>query len=73
MNAEVKLFLKVLFVFLLIACTVIPNSEILNMKALGYTDGFHVVFSILDFILEFGLIWFLGKKVLFSKENLPGN
>lgn len=71
MNAELKFFLKVLFVFLLIACTVVPNSEIWNMKVAGSTDGFHVFFSVLDFVLEFVMIYLLGKHVIFKKGSRP--
>ena len=69
MNKEVLHWLKVLLVVLLIACTVIPNAEIWNMATENHTDGFHVFVSILDFILEGGLIFYFSKFFLFKKEE----
>ena len=69
MNKDVKQLLKVLFVVLLAFCAIIPNAEIWNMKALGHTDGFHAVVSVLDFILEGGLIFYFSKFFLFKKEK----
>lgn len=69
MNKDIKQWLKVLFVVLLVFCTIIPNAEIWNMKALGHTDGFHVLISVLDFILEGGLIFYFSKFFLFKKEE----
>ena len=69
MNKDIKQWLKVLFVVLLAFCAIIPNAEIWNMKALGHTDGFHVLISILDIILEGGLIFYFSKFFLFKKEE----
>ena len=69
MNKNIKQWLKVLLVVLLAFCAIIPNAEIWNMKADGHTDGFHVVVSVLDFILEGGLIFQFSKFFLFKKEE----
>ena len=69
MNKDIKQWLKVLFVVLLAFCAIIPNAEIWNMKAAGHTDGFHVVGSVLDFILEGILIFYFSKLFLFKKEQ----
>ena len=69
MNKDIKQWLKVLFVVLLAFCAIIPNAEIWNMKAFGHTDGFHVLISILDIILEGGLIFYFSKFFLFKKEE----
>ena len=69
MNKDIKQWLKVLFVVLLAFCAIIPNAEIWNMKALGHTDGFHVLISIFDIILEGGLIFYFSKFFLFKKEK----
>ena len=68
MDKNIKQWLKVLLVVLLGFCTVIPNAEIWNMATDGHTDGFHVWVSILDLILEGGLIFYLSKFFLFKKE-----
>jgi len=69
MNKEVLHWLKVLLVFILAFCVIIPNAEIWNMATAGHTDGFHVVVSILDFILEGGLVFWFSKYCLFKKED----
>lgn len=69
MNKNIKQWLKVLLVVLLACFTIIPNAEIWNMMADGHTDGFHVVVSVLDFILEGGLIFYFSKFFLFKKEE----
>lgn len=69
MNKDIKQWLKVLLVALLGFCTIIPNAEIWNMAADGHTDGFHVWVSILDFILEGGLVFYFSKFFLFKKEE----
>lgn len=53
---------KALFV-LFVACTIIANVEIWNLATEGYTDGFHVLFSVLNFILEGGVAFYFGKKL----------
>ena len=65
MNKNIKQWLKVLLVVLLAFCTIIPNAEIWNMMADGHTDGFHAVVSVLDFILEGGLIFYFSKFFFF--------
>lgn len=69
MNKEVLHWLKVLLVVLLAFCTIIPNAEIWNMAAAGHTDGFHVGVSIIDFLLEGGLVFYFSKFFLFKKEE----
>lgn len=49
-------WLKVISVFLLFFVVLIPNMEIWNLAANRLTDGFHVVFSVLNLIFGgFGL------------------
>lgn len=69
MNKDVLTWLKVLLVFLLAFCVIIPNAEIWNMASEGHTDGFHVWVSIIDFILEGGLVYYFSKFFLFKKED----
>lgn len=69
MNKSIKQFLKVLLVFLLCFCIIIPNAEIWNMTYAGYTDTFHVIVSIVDFIAEVGLLYYFTKHCLFKKEE----
>ena len=56
-------FAKVASLFILAGVVFIPNIEIWNMKALGHTDGFHVLFSILN--VAWGTVagWFYAKKI----------
>ena len=69
MNTNIKHWLKVLLVFLLAFCTIIPNSEVWNLASEGHTDTFHVIVSIIDFIAEGLLIFYFSKFFLFKKEN----
>lgn len=49
-------WLKVISVFLFFFAVLIPNMEIWNLAANKLTDGFHVVFSVLNLIFGgFGL------------------
>lgn len=69
MKGELKTILKFVVLILLIGCVIVPNVEIWNMAALGHTDGFHVFFSILNFAVECGFVYFFSKKYLFKKED----
>ena len=66
-------FLKVLVLILLVGCAIIPNVEIWNLASEGNTDGFHVLFSILNLIGCFVGIYFVGKAMnlrdLFKQNN----
>ena len=55
-------WLKVISVFLLFFVVLIPNMEIWNLAANKLTDGFHVVFSVLNLIFGgFGLYLYQKK------------
>lgn len=69
MKKEFAVILKFVILILLIGCVIVPNVEIWNMKALGHTDGFHLFFSILNFVVECGFVYFFGKNYLFKKED----
>lgn len=55
-------FAKVVSLFLLAGIVFIPNIEIWNMKALGYTDGFHVLFSWLN------IAWGTFAGIIYAKK-----
>lgn len=61
-------FAKVLCVFLVAFLIIITNAEIWNMASSGYTDGFHVVVSILNFVWESVLSVLFFKKYVFTKK-----
>lgn len=47
----------------------ITNVDTWNMAYMGYTDGFHVVVSILNFMMEgLGIYWF-ARKILYKKTS----
>ena len=62
------LFAKVLAVFVASFFAIITNVEIWNLAADHLTDGFHVVISVLNFLMEAGLITFFSLKYLFKKK-----
>lgn len=61
-------FFKILVLIVLAFLVIIPNAEVWNCSYLGYTDGFHVWVSVLDFIVEGGLVYWFAKKVLLKKD-----
>ena len=62
-------WLKVISVALLFFVVLIPNMEIWNLAANKLTDGFHVVFSVLNLIFGgFGL--YLYQKKIGAFEGL---
>ena len=66
---NLKQFAKVLAVFLIGFIIIITNVEIWNLASADQTDGFHVVVSVLNFLLEGVGLYYFGKKVLFKKEK----
>lgn len=61
-------FAKVLSAFLVAFLIIITNVEIWNMASSGYTDGFHVVVSILNFVWESVLSVLFFKRYVFAKK-----
>lgn len=61
-------FAKVLCAFLVAFLIIITNVEIWNMASSGYTDGFHVVVSVLNFVWEAVLSVLFFKKYVFAKK-----
>lgn len=66
---NLKKFAKVFAVFLIGFIIIITNVEIWNLASVGQTDGFHVVVSILNFVLEGCGLYYVGKNVLFKKTE----
>lgn len=65
------MFAKVLCVFLLAFVIIIPNAAVWNAFVLGCsaTGGFVLAVSIINFILEAGvLVWVCIKKFFAKKE-----
>lgn len=61
-------FAKVLCAFLAAFLIIITNVEIWNMASSGYTDGFHVVVSVLNFVWEVAVSVLFFKKYVFAKK-----
>ena len=62
-------WLKVISVFLLFFVVLIPNMEIWNLAANKLTDGFHVVFSVLNLIFG-GFSLYLYQNQIGAFEGL---
>lgn len=58
---------KALLIMIMGFIALITNVDIWNMGFMGYTDGFHVVTSILNFMMEGVGIYLFASKVLFKK------
>jgi hypothetical protein len=63
-------FGKVVWAMLIAMIIIITNVEIWNMCALGHTDGFHVVVSVLNVIWEAVISFLFFKKVVFKKKEI---
>lgn len=57
-------YAKVLLIFVLSFVVIIPNIEIWNLASQKLTDGFHVVFSILNLVFGGFCTYALSKKML---------
>lgn len=68
MNVNIKQFLKVFLTFILAMVAIISNVEIFNLKAGGFTDGFHVVCAGVNFAVEAYLIYKYAKNNLFKNN-----
>lgn len=66
---ELIRFAKILVVVIVSLIALITNVEIWNVAAAGNTDGFHVVVSILNFLMEGVAIFFGTKKWLGKTEE----
>ena len=62
-------WLRVISVFLLFFVVLVPNVEIWNLAASKLTDGFHVVFSVLNLIFG-GFRLYLYQKKIVAIEGL---
>ena len=68
-KTNTKWFGKALIIIALVFIVLIPNVEIWNMAHSGYTDTFHVIMSVLNFIAGFAGIAYLGKNKLNMKDD----
>ena len=64
MNKNIKLFFLLVAAVIALAFAVVTNVEIWNMASEGHTDGFHVLMSIGNFIMELAAGYFIGRKAL---------
>lgn len=67
MDKSTRKFLKVLTIFILGFVALVTNVEIWNVAYLGHSDGFHVFMSIINFLFEGTVIYFIAKSWLPDK------
>lgn len=68
-KTNLKWFGKAIILCALIFTVLIPNVEIWNMAYHGYTDTFHVIMSIINFVVGSGGIAYFAKTKLDLKQD----